>query len=211
MKHVQEHTLAIRLKICGRFLHYQIGGKAGQQRILMRLCNNGQTTQKELQDVLEISSGAMSEILQKMEDSGLILRAKNAEDKPSFVSFRTSSSTGTSGHRLRRMLAGYGSISQNRTGSIPAASAERSRPPIPENRLIAFMRHHAAFAFLLGAACVSTGIAGSPVSRAHSASTSLNTVARWDAVNFGISGISQRRLTISLYECPASLAARISG
>ena len=81
MKHEQEHTLAIRLKICGRFLHYQIGGKAGQQRILMRLCNNGQTTQKELQDVLEISSGAMSEILQKMEDSGLILRAKNAEDK----------------------------------------------------------------------------------------------------------------------------------
>ena len=81
MKHEQEHTLAIRLKICGRFLHYQIGGKAGQQRILMRLNNNGQTTQKELQDVLEISSGAMSEILQKMEDSGLILRAKNAEDK----------------------------------------------------------------------------------------------------------------------------------
>ena len=81
MKHVQEHTLAIRLKICGRFLHYQIGGKAGQQRILMRLNNNGQTTQKELQDVLEISSGAMSEILQKMEDGGLIQRAKSAEDK----------------------------------------------------------------------------------------------------------------------------------
>lgn len=81
MKHIQEHTLAIRLKTCGRFLYYQVGGKAGQQRILMRLKNHEQTTQKELQDVLEISSGALSEILQKMEDSGLILRAKNAEDK----------------------------------------------------------------------------------------------------------------------------------
>ena len=81
MKHQQEHTLAIRLKACGRFLYYQVGGKAGQQRILMRLDSHGQTTQKELQDVLEISSGALSEILQKMEDSGLILRAKNAEDK----------------------------------------------------------------------------------------------------------------------------------
>lgn len=81
MKHLQEHTLAIRLKTCGRFLYYQVGGKAGQQRILMRLKNHEQTTQKELQDVLEISSGALSEILQKMEDSGLILRAKNAEDK----------------------------------------------------------------------------------------------------------------------------------
>lgn len=81
MKHLQEHTLAIRLKTCGRFLYYQIGGKAGQQRILMRLNTLGRTTQKELQDVLEISSGALSEILQKMEDSELILRSKSAEDK----------------------------------------------------------------------------------------------------------------------------------
>lgn len=81
MKHLQEHTLAIRLKTCGRFLYYQIGGKAGQQRILMRLSYRGPTTQKELQDYLEISSGALSEILQKMEDGGLILRTKSAEDK----------------------------------------------------------------------------------------------------------------------------------
>ena len=81
MKHQQEHVLAIRLKTCGRFLHYQVGGKAGQQRILMRLDSHGKTTQKELQDVLEISSGALSEILQKMEDSDLIQRTKSAEDK----------------------------------------------------------------------------------------------------------------------------------
>ena len=80
-QHHQEHALAIRLKTCGRFLYYQVGGKAGQQRILIRLNTHGQTTQKELQDVLEISSGALSEILQKMEDSRLILRAKSAEDK----------------------------------------------------------------------------------------------------------------------------------
>ena len=79
--HQQEHIIAIRLKTCGRFLYYQIGGKAGQQRILMRLNTHGQTTQKELQDVLEISSGATSEILQKMEDAGLILRTKSTEDK----------------------------------------------------------------------------------------------------------------------------------
>ena len=77
----QEHILAVRLKTCGRFLFYQVGGKAGQQRILMTLLTLEHITQKELQDRLEISSGAMSEILQKMEDSGLILRAKNAEDK----------------------------------------------------------------------------------------------------------------------------------
>ena len=77
----QEHILAVRLKTCGRFLFYQVGGKAGQQRILMTLHTLGHMTQKELQDRLEISSGALSEILQKMEDGGLILRAKSAEDK----------------------------------------------------------------------------------------------------------------------------------
>jgi DNA-binding MarR family transcriptional regulator len=81
VKHQQEHVLAIRLKTCGRFLYYQVGGKAGQQRILMRLQHQEQMTQKELQDVLEISSGALSEILQKMEDARLIFRTKSTDDK----------------------------------------------------------------------------------------------------------------------------------
>ena len=81
MNHRQEHVLAIRLKTLGRFLYYQIGGKAGQQRILILLLTRGHMTQKELQDLLEISSGALSEILQKMEDASLITRTKNAEDK----------------------------------------------------------------------------------------------------------------------------------
>lgn len=77
----QEHVLAVRLKMCGRFLFYQVGGKAGQQRILMTLLTHGHMTQKELQDRLEISSGAMSEILQKMEDANLIARSKSSDDK----------------------------------------------------------------------------------------------------------------------------------
>ena len=77
----QEHILAIRLKTCGRFLFYQVGGKTGQQRILMTLHTLGHMTQKELQDRLEVSSGALSEILQKMEDSNLIERSKSADDK----------------------------------------------------------------------------------------------------------------------------------
>lgn len=80
-EHRQEHLLAIRLKTCGRFLYYQIGGKAGQQRILMTLLFRERMTQKQLQDLLGISSGAMSEILQKMEDAGLIQRSKCAKDK----------------------------------------------------------------------------------------------------------------------------------
>ena len=77
----QEHTLALRLRACGHFLYYQTGGKAGQRRILVTLLKQEGLTQKELQDVLEISSGALSEILQKMEDASLIARKKSSDDK----------------------------------------------------------------------------------------------------------------------------------
>ena len=81
MENRQNHVLAVRLKTCGRFLFYQVGGKTGQQRILMTLLTLEHMTQKELQDRLEISSGAMSEILQKMEDANLIMRSKSSDDK----------------------------------------------------------------------------------------------------------------------------------
>ena len=77
----QEHVLASRLRACGHFLYYQTGGKAGQRRILVTLLNQEGLTQKELQDVLEISSGALSEILQKMEEASLVERTKSCGDK----------------------------------------------------------------------------------------------------------------------------------
>ena len=81
MEMQREHLLAIRLRACGRFLYYQTGGKAGQQRVLMTLLRRETLTQKELQDILEISSGALSEILQKMEETSLVERKKSRDDK----------------------------------------------------------------------------------------------------------------------------------
>lgn len=78
---LQEHTLAYRLRACGHFLYYQMGGKAGQRRILVTLLKHENLTQKELQDIIEISSGALSEILQKMEDASLVERTKCCDDK----------------------------------------------------------------------------------------------------------------------------------
>lgn len=77
----QEHALASRLRACGHFLYYQTGGKAGQRRILVTLLKRESLTQKELQDALEISSGALSEILGKMEEAKLIARKKSRDDK----------------------------------------------------------------------------------------------------------------------------------
>lgn len=38
-------------------------------------------TQKELQEILQIQPGSMSELLAKLEEKGLILRRKDDEDK----------------------------------------------------------------------------------------------------------------------------------
>ncbi|NLV86389.1 MAG: MarR family transcriptional regulator [Clostridiales bacterium] len=81
MEMYKEHILASHLRACGHFLYYQTGGKTGQRRILLTLLKNEGLTQKELQDILEISSGALSEILQKMEDASLIEREKSPDDK----------------------------------------------------------------------------------------------------------------------------------
>jgi len=77
----QEQLLASQLRACGHFLYYQTGGKAGQRRILLYLLRHENPTQRELQELLEISSGALSEILQKMEDAGLVERKKSCGDK----------------------------------------------------------------------------------------------------------------------------------
>lgn len=81
MEMQREHILAGRLRACGHFLYYQTGGKAGQRRILVTLLRREDLTQKELQDILDISSGALSEILQKMEDASLIERRKSRSDR----------------------------------------------------------------------------------------------------------------------------------
>ena len=70
-----------RLRECGHFLYYKMGVKGGQRRILIRLLTRGALTQRQLQGIMKLSSGAMSEILAKMEAENLICRVKSAEDR----------------------------------------------------------------------------------------------------------------------------------
>lgn len=66
---------------CGHFLYHRRGGKRGQRRILKILMLEGEKTQKELQDRLGIQSGSISEIVSKMENSGLVMKKKDTADK----------------------------------------------------------------------------------------------------------------------------------
>lgn len=76
-----EQRLYKQIRACGRFLHHQGGRKAGQHRILTNLYENGKMTQRELQDIIDVKSGSLSEILNKVESHGYIQRSKNEHDK----------------------------------------------------------------------------------------------------------------------------------
>ena len=77
----QEDRLMIMLGKCGMILNNKSYGHHGRGRILKVLLEKGTITQSELQDIIDIRSGSLSEILSKMEDKELIIREKDENDK----------------------------------------------------------------------------------------------------------------------------------
>lgn len=77
----QEDRLMIMLGKCGMMLNHNHCGHHGRGRILKVLLEKGTITQSDLQNVIDIRSGSLSEILSKMEDKQLITREKDENDK----------------------------------------------------------------------------------------------------------------------------------
>ena len=73
--------LAGKFERCGRLLSHRLGSRRGQARILRTLHQRGELPQKELQDLLGIQAGSMSEIAAKLEDKGFIVRVRSQEDR----------------------------------------------------------------------------------------------------------------------------------
>ncbi len=73
--------LAGKFERCGRLISHCLGKRRGQGRILRTLCQRGEMPQKELQDLLGIQAGSMSEIAAKLEGKGLIVRVRSEEDR----------------------------------------------------------------------------------------------------------------------------------
>ena len=73
------------LRCCGHFLHYRTGGKTGRRRILSALSTHNELLQRELQDILNVKSGSLSEVIINMEADGLIKKTKSKKDGRQFV------------------------------------------------------------------------------------------------------------------------------
>lgn len=69
------------LRTCGHYLYHRFGKDMGQGRILAILSERESITQKELQEILRIQSGSVTEILTKLEEKGLIRRKRDERDK----------------------------------------------------------------------------------------------------------------------------------
>ncbi len=63
----------------GRFLYDYTGGKSGQRRVLMFL-DRGVSSQRDLQNKMQIKASSLSEMLSKMEKEGLIVKQRSKED-----------------------------------------------------------------------------------------------------------------------------------
>ena len=101
------NDLAGKLERCGRLLSLCIGKRRGQGRILRTLSERGEMPQRDLQNLLGIQAGSMSEIAAKLEHKGLIVRVRSEEDrrKISLVlteAGRAMAAAGDEAHILRR-------------------------------------------------------------------------------------------------------------
>jgi DNA-binding MarR family transcriptional regulator len=81
MQQEGREELLAELRKCGRFLYHKFGGRHGQGKILRILAEKEELSQKELQDMLGIQSGSISEIINKLERRGLLYRVKDEADK----------------------------------------------------------------------------------------------------------------------------------
>lgn len=73
--------LAEKFERCGRRISHCLGKQRGQGKILRTLCQRGEMPQKELQELLGIQAGSMSEIAAKLEAKGLIVRVRSETDR----------------------------------------------------------------------------------------------------------------------------------
>lgn len=77
----RNEKLVMNLQTLSHIMRAQYEGRASQKRILILLKESEPVTQKDLTERLGIQPGSASEILAKLEKTGLITRTPNAQDR----------------------------------------------------------------------------------------------------------------------------------
>lgn len=77
----QEERLMLMMSRCGNRINNSNSGHHGKGRILKVLAERGTITQSELQDIIDVRSGSLSEIISKIESMGFITKEKDENDR----------------------------------------------------------------------------------------------------------------------------------
>lgn len=76
-----DNQLIHNLRNIGHTIRFAFGGKGGQNRILCVLHKTGGMTQRELTERIGIQPGSASEVIGKLENTGLIERTPSTKDR----------------------------------------------------------------------------------------------------------------------------------
>lgn len=76
-----DSKLIMNLRDLGHVIRFLFEGKGSQKRILILLYETGGMTQRELTEKLGVQPGSASEVIGKLESSGLILRMPSQADR----------------------------------------------------------------------------------------------------------------------------------
>ena len=69
----------------GHFLHFKAKGRRMRRLTLQLLSEKGPLPQKQVQEILQIKSGSVSEMLLKMEKEHLVEKVRDEHDRRSFL------------------------------------------------------------------------------------------------------------------------------
>lgn len=91
------------LGFCGHYLHFKGGGRSGKAPIICLIAKHGgKMAQQELGASFDLKPGSLSEILAKMETSGLIERTRNPDDRRQLTIHLTASGQEAATREQRR-------------------------------------------------------------------------------------------------------------
>ncbi len=121
-RQAREEELSRLLLICGHRLYHNSAYGRSQTTVLLTLLENGPTSQKEVQERLAIQPGSMSELVTKLENKGLLLRERDAEDRRKVLLRLTEAGGSRARHQAKhsRIPIHYAELSD---GDLEALSA----------------------------------------------------------------------------------------
>lgn len=93
----EQLSLSDLLGRCGYIADKKSGKQRGQAKILRILSHHTQMTQRELQEILNVEPGSMSEIVSKLEEKGYITRSKDETDRRRMVVYLTEAGRAAAG------------------------------------------------------------------------------------------------------------------